>query len=55
MPQLPAEKWKEVSPYLDQALSLPEIDRANRAVQPAPIPAHFDGTLHALGNPGKTY
>jgi serine/threonine protein kinase/Tfp pilus assembly protein PilF len=29
MEQLPSEKWKEVSPYLDQALSLPDIERAN--------------------------
>jgi len=28
MPQLQPEQWKEVSPYLDQALSLPETDRA---------------------------
>jgi eukaryotic-like serine/threonine-protein kinase len=29
MPQFAPEKWKEVSPYLDQALSLPDIERAN--------------------------
>jgi serine/threonine protein kinase/tetratricopeptide (TPR) repeat protein len=29
MAQLPPERWNEVSPYLDQALSLPDIERAN--------------------------
>ena len=29
MEQLPPERWKEVSPYLDQALSLPDIERAD--------------------------
>jgi len=29
MEQLPSERWKEVSPYLDQALSLPDNERAN--------------------------
>jgi tetratricopeptide (TPR) repeat protein/predicted Ser/Thr protein kinase len=29
MAQLPPETWKEVSPYLDQALGLPDIERAN--------------------------
>jgi len=29
MPALSPERWQEISPYLDQALSLPEEDRAN--------------------------
>jgi hypothetical protein len=29
MTQVPPERWKEVSPYLDQALTLPETERAD--------------------------
>jgi len=28
MPQIPPELWKEVSPYLDQMLSLPRDERS---------------------------